>query len=239
MPEKTDDKSKGHPPQLILDLGFRPAFNREDFIVAPCNAHAVAEIDSWPNWHGSMLSLSGPPGSGKSHLAQVWCQKSGAQSCAAEDLTLENLPSLLSTDAVVIEDGENIKDEKALLHLFNLVLQEKAFLLLTGAEPPARWQIDLADLASRVSSIPVVTLTHPGDDILRAVLSKLFMDRQLEMPQNLAEYLLMRMERSFAAARQIVAALDQASMAQKRRLSVSLAREVLDSLSLSWEGSQD
>ncbi len=235
MPRKTHTTSKGRPPQLILDLGFRPALNRTDFIVAPCNAHAVAAIDRWPDWRGDMLCLSGSPGSGKSHLAQVWRQNSAAQLCRAQDLNQERVPSLLSTGAVVIEDGEKIKDENALFHLFNLAFQEKASLLLTGNEAPARWAINLPDLASRLSSVPVFTLAPPDDDTLRAVLSKLFKDRQLEMPESVGDFLLLRMERSFAAARDVVAALDQASLAQKRRLSVSLARGVLVDISARWE----
>ncbi len=239
MPKKTDNKPKGPHSQLVLDLGFRPALNREDFIVAPCNWEAVAAIDRWPDWRGGMLALSGPPGSGKTHLAQVWRQSSGAQLLAAEDLTMENLPAVLSTGAVVIENGENIKDENALFHLFNLAFQENACLLLTGQEAPARWAINLADLISRLSSIPVFTLAPPGDEILLAVLAKLFKDRQLDLTQSLADYLLLRMERSFAAARDCVAALDKASMAQKRRLSVPLAREVLDSLNENWTAEQE
>ena len=54
------------------------AMGREDFLVSPSNADAVAWIDRWPDWPGPALVIVGPPGSGKTHLGQVWRQQAGA-----------------------------------------------------------------------------------------------------------------------------------------------------------------
>ena len=64
--------------QLALDLRHRVAMGREDFLVSPSNADAVAWIDRWPDWPGPALVIVGPPGSGKTHLGQVWRQPAGA-----------------------------------------------------------------------------------------------------------------------------------------------------------------
>ena len=65
--------------QLGLDLPSRPALGRDDFFVAPSNAIAVAMIEGWQAWAGRKMVLTGPPGSGKTHLAHVWAADSGAR----------------------------------------------------------------------------------------------------------------------------------------------------------------
>ena len=55
--------------QLPLDLGHRASFSGEDFLVAPCNAAAVACLDSWPDWPAPGLAVHGPEGCGKTHLS--------------------------------------------------------------------------------------------------------------------------------------------------------------------------
>jgi chromosomal replication initiation ATPase DnaA len=57
---------------------------------------------------------------------------------------------------------------------------------------------------------------------------KLFADRQLRISEDLIAYLLLRIERSFAAAQDIVAALDRAALAGQRAVTVRLARDLLN-----------
>ncbi|HKO06210.1 MAG TPA: DNA replication protein, partial [Alphaproteobacteria bacterium] len=72
--------------QLTLDLGHRAAYGREDFLVAPSNAEAVLWLDRWPAWPAPALTLYGPAGCGKSHLAQVWRKHSDALELARDAL---------------------------------------------------------------------------------------------------------------------------------------------------------
>jgi DnaA regulatory inactivator Hda len=214
--------------QLPLDLGFRPALGREDFLIAPCNAAAIAWIDRWPEWPAPALALWGPAGSGKTHLLEVWRVRSQAAAIAPHDLTSAALPTLLGKSrAVAIDDAESA-DEKALLHLYNMLAERQGHLLLAACEPPARWTIRLADLRSRLLAAPAVAVDAPDDALLGAVLVKLFADRQLRISEDLIPYLLPRIERSFAAARDIVAALDRAALAGRRAVTVRLARDLLN-----------
>ncbi|MFV0473788.1 MAG: chromosomal replication initiator DnaA, partial [Pikeienuella sp.] len=57
---------------LGLALPKRPARGRAAFHVSASNANAVALIDGWRNWPNRVLSLTGPEGAGKTHLAHVW-----------------------------------------------------------------------------------------------------------------------------------------------------------------------
>ena len=118
--------------------------------------------------------------------------------------------------------------EEALLHLYNRVVEAEGWLLLTGREPPGRWPMTLPDLTSRLRALPTVILAPPDDALLASVLVKLFSDRQLSVPEDVVPMLLSRIERSFAAARLVVAALDAKSLAEKRPISRQLVRDLLD-----------
>lgn len=217
------------PSQLILELGHRPARGREDFLVAPSNEAAVGLIDAWPQWPASTLALSGPHGSGKSHLAQVWRDMSGAQLFDATILEEADVPAIVAAHVILIEDVELLSDraERHLFHLLNLVKEEGAFLLLTTRTAPARLAIRLPDLASRLKAMPHAALGAPDDALLAGVLVKLFDDRQLRVGEPLIAYLTSRIERSIAIARDVVAALDRSSLSGKRPITVPLATQVL------------
>jgi chromosomal replication initiation ATPase DnaA len=212
--------------QLALDLGHRPALGREDFLLAPSNADAVAWLDRWPDWPAPALAIYGPEGSGKTHLAQVWRARSGASLLAAAALSAAAVPAL-AAQPVVIEDADRGVDERALLHLYNLLAERRLHLLLTGRRAPARWPLGLADLRSRLNAAPAAALAPPDESLVGAVLVKLLADRQLRVGDEVVGFLLARLERSFAAAQRIVAALDRAALAQRSNITVPLARQVL------------
>jgi chromosomal replication initiation ATPase DnaA len=172
------------------------------------------------------VMLTGPEGSGKSHLAAIWAQAAGARITAARALEEALVPGALATGALVVEDiADGAFDERALFHLLNLAREEEAFVLLTARTAPARPAI--RDLGSRLKALPVVDLAPPDDVLLRAVLVKLFADRQLAVDESLIGYVAMRIERSFAAARAVVARLDDEAMRQKRPLTRALAADVM------------
>jgi DnaA regulatory inactivator Hda len=221
--------------QLTLELAPRPALGREDFLVAPSNEVAVAWIDRWPDWPGPVLALFGPPGCGKTHLCQVWRAASGAVEIDARRLARAEPPELLGTArGCVLDDADALLEEggganaERLLHLYNTVIERGGHLLLTGRAAPARWPRGLADLGSRLTAATAVRLAPPDDALMKALLVKLCADRQLAVGEGVLRYLLARMERSFAAARTLVAALDRASLAEGRAVTVPLARRVLE-----------
>jgi chromosomal replication initiation ATPase DnaA len=216
------------PRQLTLDLEHAESYARDDFLGGPSNAAALTLIDSWPDWPNRVVALIGPEGSGKSHLASVWAGLTGARSIAARALRDNDVPVALAPGALVVEDAAEAGfDETAMFHLLNLAREEGAFVLLTARTAPVVWTIRTRDLASRLKAVPVVALAPPDDALLRAVLVKLFADRQLGVDEQLVGYVATRIGRSFADAKAAVATLDQEAMRRQRPLTRALAAEVL------------
>jgi chromosomal replication initiation ATPase DnaA len=215
------------PRQLALALPHAENFARDDFLTGASNKAALGLIERWPDWPDRALALVGPEGAGKSHLAAIWAEIAGARRVSARALGETGLLGALATGALVLEDASARLDERALFHLLNLVRQEEAFVLITARTAPASWRIELPDLASRLRAVPVVELSAPDDALLRAVLVKLFADRQLGVDESLIGYLATRIERSFAGARAAVEELDREALRQKRAVTRALAVELL------------
>lgn len=216
------------PKQLAFDLPLDPRFGAEDFLVSPSNEHAYGLIESWPDWPDTILLLVGPAGSGKSHLASIWATNARAWTVDAREITHDKVPHLVSNGSLAIEDmDKGERDEAALFHLLNLARERKASLLITCETPPDRWGLQTPDLLSRLRLAPSVTLEAPDDALLKAVLVKLFVDRQLVVDTSVVDYISLRIERSLAKASDLVALLDKEALSRGRRVSRAIAAEIL------------
>ncbi len=229
-----DRASIGEPAagQLSFDFGHRPSLSGDDFLVAPCNSEAVAWIDRWPHWPAPALAVFGPAGCGKTHLTRVWQARSGAREISLEALRGSDPPGLLrGATCCLVEDAGAGLDEaqasRAFLHLFNLVAETRGHMLLTAETPPSRWPVRFADLRSRLAAIPAVAVGAPDDALIGALLVKLFTDRQLKVGEDVVSYMLARMDRSFDAARRLVAAIDEAALSRRRNVTVPLVGQVM------------
>ena len=215
------------PRQLVLALDHAVSFAREDFLGGPSNASALTLIERWPDWPDRIMALVGPEGAGKSHLAAIWAETTGARVLAAKLLPETDLPSAFATGALVVEDLDPTDlDERALFHLINLAKEERAYVLLTSRLAPAGFPVAIRDLASRLRAVPTVALAPPDDDLLRLLIVKLAADRQIHVDEPLVNYLANRIERSFAAAHAAVVRLDEEAMRQHRPVTRALAAEL-------------
>jgi len=222
------EPDKPHDRQLALELPHAPALDADDFMMSACNASAMRLIESWPDWSARCAIIVGPPGSGKSHLVNVWCKRSGARAIPASAID-EDTVNGLEQAALAVEDVDRfLCDERALFHLLNLSREHEFDILLTARMLPGAWPIALQDLRSRLRSLPFAQISPPDDALLRAVLVKLFDDRQLTASPPVIDYLLRRMERSLAAAADLVARIDQAALAEQRKITTRFAGRFLD-----------
>lgn len=217
------------PTQLIFDLPHRTARGAEDFLVSPANEVAVALVDTWPEWPYRCAILEGPAGCGKSHLANVWQLRSGATCVEGRLIDDVVVTDLNKSNSLIVEDiDRGISDERVLFHVLNLARETDGYVLLTTRVVPGALSIALPDLRSRIRALPVVKVAPPDEVLLKAVLVKLFTDRQLSIDPAVIEFVALRIERSMEAANRIVADIDRLAMQSKRRVTRPLAQKALE-----------
>jgi chromosomal replication initiation ATPase DnaA len=214
--------------QLVLDLAARPALGVEDFFISASNISAVGIIDRWPDWPHWATAVIGPAMSGKTHLANVWRMKSDAASIQANKLDDSAVASLTKNGALVVENLETgVGNETALFHVLNTAREHKFSVLLTSRVAPGDLAITLPDLRSRLRALPVAEIENPDEHLLRCVLIKHFSDRQLLVEPHVVAYIMRHMERSMQAAHAAVAEIDRRALETHRRVTRTLAAEVL------------
>lgn len=221
--------------QIPLDLGGKTAYGSSDFHIGESNKAALGWIDQWPNWPAPVLILQGPPASGKSHLAAVWQEISKSAVIKPEELTQHSAQDLFERGDALLLDGLDpwLGDgdaETTLFHLYNMLKEEQKTMMITMRMPATQSDFVIPDLASRFRAAPSVCIHTPDDRLLASVLIKLFSDRQLTVNNDVLTYLLPRMERSFAAARDVVEQADKMALSEKRGISVPLMRKVLSEM---------
>ncbi|HHL20111.1 MAG TPA: chromosomal replication initiator DnaA [Aliiroseovarius sp.] len=221
------------PRQLPLELPPKDSRTRGDFLAAPSNALALASIEGWQDWPGAGMLLIGPEGAGKSHLARLWADLSGAALLGAADLAGLD-PGVPPDRPLAVEDAALIAGdatgEEALFHLYNAMAAGPHKLLLTARQPVRDWGLTLPDLVSRLATLPVTAIAPPDEALLAAVLVKLFDDRQIPVSPRIIDYLVARMERSLAMAQRLVAEIDRHALSEKRPVGLGMAREALKAL---------
>ncbi len=215
--------------QLPLVFKHEPQTGRDDLLVSERLTAAVSIIDSWPRWPSPVVILAGPVGSGKSHLASIWRERSNA--VAIHPTADSDAAEIASIGPVLFEDADRQGfDDRALFHVINSVRENGQSLLITSRLWPMSWPVKLPDLRSRLKAATVVEIGEPDDELLAQVLVKLLADRQLSVDDRLIAYIVARMERSLESAQTIVERLDHLALARGTRINRALALEVLNSI---------
>jgi chromosomal replication initiation ATPase DnaA len=101
---------------------------------------------------------------------------------------------------------------------------------MTGTSAPVHWPAAVPDLHSRLTALPGAELQLPDEALIARVLLKLFADRQLKHPEALIDYVVPRLQRSFADAERIVVLIDKLALQQKRNISVKIGVKALQLL---------
>ena len=230
------------PGQLVFPFGARPVFDREEFIVAPCNEQAFRFIESWPDWPARAAALYGPAGCGKTHLARIWAKTSRASEFpvtlpAEEDhvdtmhrVAVEHVISQLPENSVVlIEDVDAnapTRDRDGLL--MSLFERPKTTLLLTGNAAPSQWPAVIGDLRSRFDALLAFPMWAPDDTLLSGLIAKHFADRQLAVPGNVVKRIVTHIERTPGAVEAFVNRADRKALSEKRAISEKLVMDLIE-----------
>ncbi|MCB9993953.1 MAG: hypothetical protein H6873_09890 [Hyphomicrobiaceae bacterium] len=217
--------------QLPLDLPSRDSYSRDDLVVWSGNRLAYDYLFSFPGWSSPLCLIEGPAKSGKTHLAHIFANLSGALLIEPATGPLsKRLAELLDEDKrpVVIDDFDQFESaESELFHLINASMRSGRPVLMTASAPIDRWTFLTDDLKSRARLATRFVLGEPDDAELTQIFVKLLADRQLSVDLSVVSYLLARMERSVAEVVEMVRLLDRLSLARGRAITRALAAEAL------------
>lgn len=219
--------------QIPLDLVQPVSFDLNDFVVASCNSDAFTFVERFLDSPFHFGAIAGPNGSGKSHLLGGWSNEHGAQALAPSAQLSDIKPNglFIIDDVDQLEsNGKRAYSDEFLFHAFNWAKEQHAKILVSARTPPNKWGRSLPDLISRLGTVPVASIEQPDDQILSVMLIKSFSDRQLQVDLDVINYVLGRMPRTYAAAKQLADDLDKLALAEKRRITKDLARRCLEVL---------
>lgn len=211
----------------MFELGHTPAQGEADFLVGEGNELAHGRIMAWPQWPDPITLLVGPAKSGKSHLARIFADRSGAVFAGVNDL--EELAAIGGRAPLVIEDVDRAGyDEAGLFHLLNQSMREQRPLLLTAREDVANWPLATDDVRSRARRAAAFTLELTDDIQLSQMFVKLFGDRQIAVDPKIIGYLVARMERSAEEVVILADLMDRLALAKGTAITRSIAADALD-----------
>lgn len=218
--------------QIQFSFATLNSYLETDFIVSCANQEVINYLDLWPNWQGGAypysLSINGPTGCGKTHLAHIWQRKSAGLFLTKSDICEPNFDQLIAHSAYIIEDIEKyLSFENSLFHLFNILQEHKKFLLITSKNNLAVINFKLADLSSRLKSLLSIQIDQPDEELLRVLAIKLFSDRQIRISLEVINYLINNCEKSFAELNRIINLIDHKSLLSKRKISISFVKELI------------
>ncbi len=213
--------------QLVFELGHTPAQGEADFLVGEGNALAHSRIMAFPHWPDPVTLLIGPAKSGKSHLARIFADRSGALFARADDL--ESLATHGGDRPLIVEDVDRVGyDEAGLFHLLNQSMRDQRPLLLTAREDVGQWPLATDDVRSRARRATAFNLEISDDIQLSQMFVKLFSDRQIKVDPRIVGYLVARMERSAEEVVLLADLMDRLAMARGSAINRRIAAEALD-----------
>lgn len=236
VPTRPDDRPEIRPDaggsrQLALPFAHRPRLDRLGFLAADSNRAALAWLapGAAARWPSRRLALWGEAGGGKTHLLHVWAREQDA--LLLPGTALRDLDALFRAPdrwgGIAIDDADLAGDAPALLHALNAVHEAGLPVLLAARAAPARWEVALPDLRSRLRAMQAVELGRPDDALLRTLLLRLLAERQLAVAPPVVDWLLQRLPRTAAAMRELARRLDERALASGRGVGRALAARVL------------
>ena len=206
--------------QKSFNYKFNTDHNELNFFVNKTNFYA---FNALINNNSKFSFLCGPKKSGKSYLAQIWLKETNAI-----QYDNNNYQLLLSNKKNILIDEILSYDEENIFHLVNNCILNNIKLLITSRDKINEIQFKYNDLSSRLKTFSYLEINQPNDEMLLTILTKLLIEKQFIINSNdIFEYILRRVDRSYHGINKIVDKLDVLSLEKKRQLTIPLIKEIL------------
>tara|TARA_Y100001954_G_C15738407_1_gene567050 strand:+ start:70 stop:756 length:687 start_codon:yes stop_codon:yes gene_type:complete len=222
--------------QEILKFDFK--FNSNDFFVSTKNSLAFNLVTNWPLWKNKFVYIYGPEGCGKTTICRMWEKRSNAIYLSKNKLKqlidtnfdIKDLDSknwILENLDVLINEKQNSYDERILNFLNFLKSSNNSFLLVTSKKSPKFLDTKLQDLISRLSSMLVVEVKEPDEELLMKIIEKYLLDRRIKLDKNIINFILNRIERTYKSALRISKLIDKYSLENHANISKKFISNII------------
>ena len=213
--------------QMLLKFNQKKNFNYEDFFVSKSNYFAFTLIEKWPKWEKNIVNIHGEKSSGKTHLANIFYKKNKAKKITEDQLNDELIKNLKIYENIILEDFENKIDERLLYSLFNLVDRDNKYLLINSLKPISEMSFLLDDLKSRSKNCLFAKIESPDDDLVFAIILKIFSDKQITVDKKLIYFIIKRIDRSYGKISDFIYKIDELSLKKKKPINIKTIKEIL------------
>ena len=213
--------------QLLLNFNYKQNFNYDDFYVSKSNFYAFEILEKWPKWEKNILNVHGEKFSGKSHLANIFCKKKNSKKIDEKQLNDEILKELKLFEIIVLDNFENITEERVIYALFNLIDNDNKYLLINSLSPINEIKFKLNDLNSRSKNCLFAKIDSPDDDLMFAIILKNLSDRQITIDKKLIDFIIKRIDRSYGKIAEFIYKIDELSLKKKKPIDFKIIKEIL------------
>tara|TARA_B100000586_G_C19955291_1_gene361378 strand:+ start:78 stop:740 length:663 start_codon:yes stop_codon:yes gene_type:complete len=213
--------------QLLFKFNYKQNFNYDDFFVSKSNFFAFELIEKWPRWEKNILNVYGEKFCGKSHLANIFCNKNKGKKINENQFNFETLKEIKLYENIILDDFKNKTEERLLYSLFNLVDQDSKYLLINSLIPINEMDFRLDDLKSRSKNCLFAKIENPDDELMFAIILKNFSDRQIDIDKKLIDFIIKRIDRSYGKISDFIYKIDELSLKKKKPIDFKTIKEIL------------
>ena len=213
--------------QLLLNFNYKKNFNHDNFYVSKSNFYAFEILEKWPKWEKNILNVHGEKFSGKSHLANIFCKNKNSKKIDEKQLNDEILKELKLFEIIILDNFENISDERIIYALFNLVDNDNKYLVINSLSPINEIKFNLNDLNSRSKNCLFAKIDSPDDDLIFAIILKNLSDRQITIDKKLIDFIIKRIDRSYGKIAEFIYKIDELSLKKKKPIDFKIIKEIL------------
>ena len=213
--------------QLLLNFNYKKNFNYDNFYVSKSNFYAFEILEKWPKWEKNILNVHGEKFSGKSHLANIFCKNKNSKKIDEKQLNDEILKELKLFEIIILDNFENISDERIIYALFNLVDNDNKYLVINSLVPINEIKFKLNDLNSRSKNCLFAKIDSPDDDLIFAIILKNLSDRQITIDKKLIDFIIKRIDRSYGKIAEFIYKIDELSLKKKKPIDFKIIKEIL------------
>ena len=214
--------------QLTFKFPFKTNYFEEDFYVSTNNFSAYKLIESWPKWSSRYINIYGPPGCGKTHLANIFKKKINSFFVKASELNDNSLPLIKLKECLIIDDYKNNIEEKLFYSTLNQSHQCNQYVIINSLRSIRSSNVQLKDLMSRFNNFIDIGIELPTDDLIRVILTKNFSDKQVKVESKILEYILKNIDRSYRDIFDLIDKVDSLSLSTGKSININLIKKALN-----------